>query len=222
MKMRYTQLIKFKEIGEKGHKLLSEKTVSIVGLGNVGSTVAVMLVRSGVNLRIIDKGRCEVEDLAGQCLYVEDDNTKFKAKQAKKRLEEINPGVKVKTFHEDLNRNNLYLIESDVVIDVTGDAEVSAIISCHATKKKIPMILSLVSGSEGIVITSDKGVNLAKASKLIDKMKPVSEAGLINPAVHMASSLIVSEVFKILLKKSYKKEAVSFNTWTGAMKRQKF
>jgi molybdopterin/thiamine biosynthesis adenylyltransferase len=219
--MRYTQLIKFKEIGEKGHKMMAEKTVSIVGLGNIGSTVAVMLARSGVNLRIIDKGRCEVEDLAGQCLYLEDDSTKFKAKQAKKRLEEINPGVKIRTFHEDLNKNNLYLIESDVVVDATGNPEVSEIISDHARKKKIPMIYALASGSEGIIITSDKGLDLKKVQKLTGKMKPVAEAGLINPAVHMAAALIVKKAFQILLKKPYQKEAVLFNVWTDSIKKQK-
>jgi sulfur carrier protein ThiS adenylyltransferase len=219
--MRYTQLIKFKEIGEKGHKLMSEKNVSIVGLGNLGSTVAVMLVRSGVNLRIIDKGRCEVEDLAGQCLYLEDDNTKFKAKQAKKRLEEINPGVKIRTFHEDLNKNNLYLIESDVVIDATGNNEVSEMISAHARKKKIPMIYSVVSGSQGIIITSDKGIDLGNIQKLTGKIKPVSEAGLINPAVHMAAAIIVKKTFQILLKKPYQKDALLFDVWSDSIKKQK-
>ncbi len=219
--MRYTQLINFKEIGEKGQKVLSEKTVTLVGLGNIGSTAAVMLARSGINLRIIDKGRCEVEDLAGQCLYVEDDNTKFKAKQAKKRLEEINPSVKVRTFHEDLNKNNLYLLDADVVIDATGEQEVSEMISDYTKKKKIPLIYALASGSEGLILTSDKGINFAKIQKILDRMKPVSEAGLINPTAHMSAAIIVKEAMKIMLKKPYRKDLVTFNIWTDAVKRQK-
>jgi len=219
--MRYTQLINFKEIGEKGQKSLSEKTVTLVGLGNIGSTAAVMLVRSGINLRIIDKGRCEVEDLAGQCLYIEDDSTKFKAKQAKKRLEEINPGVKVRTFHEDLNKNNLYLLDADVVIDATGERSVSEMISDYTKKKKIPLIYALASGSEGLILTSDKGINFAKVQKMIDKMKPVAEAGLINPTTHMAAAIIVKKAMKIILKRPYHKDAVTFNIWTDSVKRQK-
>ena len=109
--MRYNQLAKFKEIGDKGQKTLTSKTVTIVGLGNIGSTVAAMLARSGVNLRLIDKGRCFTQDLSSQSLYLEEDNTRFKAKQAKKRLEQINPKVKVRTFHEDLTKTNIFLIE---------------------------------------------------------------------------------------------------------------
>ena len=145
--MRYAQLARFKEIGEKGQKLLETKTVTIAGLGNIGSTTALMLLRSGINLRLVDKGRCMTEDLSSQSLYLEEDNTRFKAKQAKKYLDEINPSVKVKTFHEDLNKNNIFLIDADVVIDATGDPETSGLISEYTKKKKLPMIFAIASGN---------------------------------------------------------------------------
>jgi adenylyltransferase/sulfurtransferase len=219
--MRYAQLIKFKDIGEKGQKLLESKTVTIIGLGNIGSTVAAMLIRSGINLRLIDKGRCMTEDLSAQTLYLEEDNTRFKAKQAKKYLDQINPGVKVKTFHEDLNKNNVFLIDADAVIDTTGNLEASKLIAEHAKKKKLPLIYAVASGSRGLVITSDKGINFDKLKKLIDKMKPTDEVGIINPAVHMAAAIIVKKTFKILLKKQYHKDAVLFDIWNDSIKRQK-
>lgn len=219
--MRYEQLSKFKEIGEKGQKTLESKTATIVGLGNIGSTVALMLARSGVNLRLVDKGRCFVEDLSSQSLYLEEDNTRFKAKQAKKRLEQINPKVKVRTFHEDLGKNNVFLIESDVVIDSTGNLETSRLICEHAKKKKIPQIFAVDSGSQGLVITSDKGVNFEKLKSCVTKLKPIEEAGIINPAVHLASALIVKKIFKILLKKPYHKDVIFFDIWKDTMRRQK-
>ena len=220
-KMRYEQLVNFKEIGEKGRQALANKTASIVGLGSIGSTVAVMLLRSGINLRLIDKGRCFVKDLSSQTLYLEEDHERFKAKQAKKYLEQINPAVKVKTFHEDLTKNNIFLVDADVVVDATGNPEASELISAYAKKKKVPLIFALASASQGLVATSDKGINFAKLKKLTDKIKPVDEAGLINPAVHMAAAIIVKKVFKILLKKPYHKDAVLFDIWTDSIKRQK-
>ena len=107
--MRYSQLVGFKEIGEKGQKELQKKTVALVGLGNIGSTVAVMLLRSGINIRFIDKGRCSINDSSSQLIYLEEDDTRFKAKQAKKRLEQINPKVKIRTFHEDLTEQNIFI-----------------------------------------------------------------------------------------------------------------
>jgi len=219
--MRYAQLAKFKEIGEKGQKLLETKIVTIAGLGSIGSTVAEMLSRSGISLRLIDKGRCLTDDLSSQSLYLEEDDTKFKAKQAKKYLDIINPGIKVRTFHEDLNKNNIFLIDADVVIDATGNTEASKLISEHTKKKKIPLIFTIASGSQGLVITSDKGINFDKLKKITDKLKPTNEAGMINPTVHMAASIIVKKVFKILLKKPYHKDAVLFDIWNDNIKRQK-
>jgi len=219
--MRYAQLAKFKEVGEKGQKTLEAKTMTIAGLGSIGSTAAEMLIRSGVGLRLIDKGRCLTEDLSSQSLYLEEDNTKFKAKQAKKYLDTINPRVKVKTFHEDLNKNNIFLIDADVIIDVTGNMETSELISEHTKKKKIPVVYAIASGSQGLVITSDKGINFAKLKKIIDKIKPTDEVGIISPAVHMAAAIIVKKALKILLKKPYHKDAVLFDIWNDNIKRQK-
>ena len=219
--MRYTQLAKFKEIGEKGQKALATKNVTIVGLSNIGSTVAVMLARSGINLRLIDKGRCFTENLSSQSLYLEEDHTRFKAKQAKKRLEQINPKVKVRTFHEDLTKNNIFLVEADAVINTTANFETGKLISEHAKKKKIPCIFALNSGSQGLVITCDKGLNLDKLKKHSDKIKPIDEVGIINPAVHMTAAVIVKKVFKILLKKPYHKDVVTFDVWKDTMRRQK-
>jgi molybdopterin/thiamine biosynthesis adenylyltransferase len=219
--MRYAQQAKFKEIGEKGQQLLETKTVAIVGLGNVGSTLSMMLLRSGVNLRLIDKGRVEVGELSGQSMYLEEDHSKFKAKQAKKYMEETNPKVKVRTFHEDLTRNNIYLIDADLVIDVTGNFETSRLISEETKRKKTPFIFAAVSGSQGLIATTDKGINMDKLKPMLDRMKPVESVGMINPAVHMAASLIAAKALKILLKKSYTKEIVQFDIWNETLKRQK-
>ena len=219
--MRYEQLAKFKEIGTKGQKALTNKTVTIVGLGSIGSTVSVMLARSGINLRLVDKGRCFIKDLSSQSLYLEEDDTRFKAKQAKKRLEQINPKVKVRTFHEDLNKNNIFLVESDVVVDTTGRLETSKLIFDHAKKKKITAIYAVNSGSQGLVVTSDKGLKFEKLRKHVDKMKSVDEVGIINPTVHMIAAIIVKKVFKILLKKPYHKDVVTFDVWKDTMRKQK-
>jgi molybdopterin/thiamine biosynthesis adenylyltransferase len=219
--MRYDKIAKFKEIGQKGQQELEQKNVAIVGLGNIGSTVAVMLLQSGINLRLVDKGRVDITDLSSQAMYLEEDHSKFKAKQAKKYLEQINPKVKVRTFHEDLTKNNIYLIDADIVVDATGDLETTKLISDETKKKKTPLIYAAISGSQGVVITTDKGVNLEKIKPILDKMKPIEEAGVINPAVHTAASIITMKILKILLKKPYAKEIVQFDVWKDTIKKQK-
>ncbi len=219
--MKYSQLARFKEIKEKGQKELRKKTVALVGLGNIGSTVAVMLLRSGINIRLIDKGRCSISDASSQLIYVDDDDTKFKAKQAKKRLEQINPEVKIRTFHENLNEKNDYLLESDAIIDTSNNLNATKLISNYSKKSKTPVVYAVSSGSKGLVITSDKGNNFDKIKKQFEKLKSVDEEGNINPAVFMASAIIVKKIFKILLKKQYHKDVVSFDVWKDTIRRQK-
>ena len=57
--------------------------------------------------------------------------------------------------------------------------------------------------------------------KHVDKMKSVDEVGIINPTVHMIAAIIVKKVFKILLKKPYHKDVVTFDVWKDTMRKQK-
>ncbi|NJL43867.1 MAG: hypothetical protein HC945_00895 [Nitrosarchaeum sp.] len=52
-----------KEIGEKGNSAIAKATASIAGVGGVGSIIADILVRDGIAIRLIDKGRIEEHDL---------------------------------------------------------------------------------------------------------------------------------------------------------------
>ena len=50
--MRYARQEKL--IGKQAQKELSKKTVTIVGLGALGTNVSSLLVRAGINLKLID------------------------------------------------------------------------------------------------------------------------------------------------------------------------
>ncbi len=219
--MKYEPLAKFKQIGKQGQKTLEKKTVAIVGLGNIGSTLAVIMVRSGIEVRLIDKGRCHKEELSAQCLYTDEDDTRFKAKQAKKRLKNISSRFKVKTFHEDLDKNSLFLLKSDLIIDATGNLETSKLIAGYAYKNKIPLIFAVNSGSQGLILTTNKKVDFEKLKRKVNNLEPISRAGIIGPTVHMTAAIIAKKAFKILLNKQYKKEIISFDVWEDTIRRQK-
>ena len=82
---RYTNLDTVKELGEKP-ATLRKKTVTVLGIGALGSAVAENLTRMGINLRIIDKDRVDEKDLDKLSLFAEEHTSKFKAKEAKKLL----------------------------------------------------------------------------------------------------------------------------------------
>jgi len=59
-------------------EVLRKKTVTIVGLGSLGSFTALLLAKNGVNLNLIDFDKISVENLSSQ-LYSRKDIKKYKA-----------------------------------------------------------------------------------------------------------------------------------------------
>ncbi|MFA6072674.1 MAG: ThiF family adenylyltransferase [Candidatus Woesearchaeota archaeon] len=213
---RYSRHELVEQIGAKA-KEMRTKTVTVVGLSGVGSAVAEMLVRSGIGIRIVDKGRILEHDLHQTTLFLEEDLDKFKAKQGKKRLEDINKTVPVKSFHEDLNEVNIYLIDSDLVIDCSNDLAVSLKIDKYCSKKKIPMIHCFVSGTQGQVFIMNNA-SISGLTKYV-KNKKISEQGILVATIHIAAGIAAAQAAKILLKMPVEKNMITFDVWNGSFEK---
>ncbi|MCF7866724.1 ThiF family adenylyltransferase [Candidatus Woesearchaeota archaeon] len=210
-KNRYSNHELVEQLGGKAD-VMRTKTVTIVGLGAVGSVLAEIFTRAGINLRVVDKGRILEEELQRQSLFLEEDINKFKAKQSKKRLSDINPHVSVKSFHEELTKDNVYLVESDLVIDCSNDINVSLMLDKYCYKKKIPMIYSYVSGTKGQVFIVDKKVSLEQISEYVIN-KRISEEGVMAATIHTIAGIISSKAAKLLLGVSHQDNMLDFDIW---------
>ncbi len=218
--MRYRHQALLKEIGEKGQALLETKTVSIVGLGGVGSVLADLLARNGIGLRLIDKDRVYEEDMARQALYLHEQVQKFKAKEAKKCLEDINPQVKVRTFHEELVPHNVYLIEADSVVDCSNDAKTNELIDGFC--RKLPLLVCRYAGTEGLIYRKTKGHSFATLKAALAKYDTIQSKGVLSSASQFGAALLYAEVLKVLLgKPDALSGLLTFNAWKGTVKVRK-
>jgi molybdopterin/thiamine biosynthesis adenylyltransferase len=179
------------------NRTLHGKTVAIAGLGSVGSTIATMLAREGTDLRLVDMGRVEEEDMHRLDLFHEEDITKFKVKQAKSRLFAINPKVQVKSFHEEMTESNVFLLQGQVIVDATNSDEINRLVLPHAAKKKYPLVLVRCSGPQAKILVLTKPAPAKIQEKL--KLPPVDKSGIFGPVTNMAASIAVSEILKIIL-----------------------
>ncbi len=215
MRFKYQEL--FEGIGEKGADL-RKKTVMIIGAGGLGSAVADMLHREGIKLRIVDKGRIETADIQRQSLYTTEDDNKFKAKIIKKHLETIDPTNKVKTFHEELTKENLFLLDSaEVVIDCSNDLETMTLVGNYA-KKKIQLINCKYSGSKGTIFISDRKHYFKDVVERL-KCKGIEKEGIISPVTHLAAAIMVAQALKILVKEEITDNFIQFDTWKDLIRR---
>ncbi len=205
MVSRYKHLEKI--YGDK-LKVMQGKTVTIVGLGGIGSTAAELLVRSGIGVRIIEKGRVEETDMDRLSLFTEKDLGKFKATEAKKILSAINSAAKVKSFNEEITRESLFLAEGDVILDCSGNEQVTKMLTKYCYDKKIPLIYGQVRDSKGIVVSMDSAPCILCA---IRNVPHEQTEGLMPPVITLVGALMVAKTYKMLLGKKTKKQVIVYD-----------
>lgn len=198
------------ELGEETVQQLREKVVTVVGLGGMGSTLAELLVRSGIGVRLIEKDRVFQEDIDRLSLFREADLTKFKATQAKKILGKINSEAMVKSFNEEITPDSMFLVDADVVMICIDDAELIERISEYCFKKKLPCGYGSVRDKRVIVATStDKKSIFDQIKNLkIDKTE-----GLLPAYTHLAAGFMYVKTIKLLTDSKPRRGVLVYNAW---------
>lgn len=117
---RYNRQILLDEIGEAGQLLLKQARVLIVGVGGLGSPVALYLAGAGVGtIGLIDDDTVSETNLQRQVLYSEPEIGLSKAEQAKLRLQALNSDIRVEAWNERLTPQNAecLIANYDIVVD---------------------------------------------------------------------------------------------------------
>ena len=118
-RQRYARQIRLPDFGEAGQQRLLDARVLIVGLGGLGSPVAMYLAASGVGeLVLSDYDRVEASNLQRQIVHREQDIGEPKAESARRTLAGINPGCRVEALDWQLDEDELddQLRSADLVI----------------------------------------------------------------------------------------------------------
>jgi len=207
----------FKEIGKKGQTILRKKTVLLVGVGALGTTAAELLCRAYIGkLILFDNDKVELNNLQRQSLFDETDLLKSKAKQAKIKLKRVNRNVDIEVYEKRITKDNVDLLKRlkpDIVLDCTDNLETRFLLNDFCIKNGIPWIFCTVAGSKGFVKVIYKNACL---NCIFDRNKigeSCREIGIINTAVHFASSIQVTEAIKFLLGKKTDNDLIYFDIW---------
>ena len=144
-------------IGEDNQRQIREKRVLQVGLGGLGSPLAYYLVSAGIGeLVVFEDDVLSLSNLGRQILYETPDIGKSKADLAKKRLEALNPDVKITIHKERLTYDNYkkYIDGIDYLVDASDNFETKFLISDIGVIENIPFTIGAVQGFEGQVIST--------------------------------------------------------------------
>ena len=155
---RFSRQLVLKNIGAKGQKKILSSKVLIVGVGGLGCPAAENLVRAGVGtVGLIDNDVVNLSNIHRQSLFNSKDIKKQKVSVAAKKLKEINPLTKIKTYKLRLNEKNIKNIIKDyeLIIDGSDNFKTKFLINDHCIKLKKKLVTGAISKFDGHVFTFD-------------------------------------------------------------------
>ena len=131
---------------------LKTKKIILFGLGGVGSYVAEILVRAGINnLTIVDFDKVDITNINRQLIALHSTIGKLKTEVMKCRLLDINNELNLKALALKIDENNIkefHLEEYDYVIDVIDDVKAKLAIIVEAKKYAKKIISSMGTGNK--------------------------------------------------------------------------
>jgi molybdopterin-synthase adenylyltransferase len=220
--MRYERQLFFKYIGKEGQEKIRTSTVTLVGVGALGSVSAELLARAGIGkLILIDPDTVEIHNLQRQSLFNEKDVGKLKVEVAKEKLNLINSEVEVIAHSVALNEKNLDLLEN-IIVDGTDNMETRTLIDSHCSKNKIPWVYGGIASSVGMIYFVKPGK--ISFNDIFGNIIPgitCESEGVLNTIAYTVASFQVTQVLKYIVGEDTEEDLIRFNIWNGEFERIK-
>ncbi len=122
--LRYSRHLLIPEVGLEGQRKLKNSSALIVGVGGLGSPVALYLAAAGVGrLGIVDHDAVDSSNLQRQVIFGTSSIGKLKVESARNKLLGLNPGIQVDAFNEPFTSGNALRIarDFDLILDGTDN-----------------------------------------------------------------------------------------------------
>ena len=142
------------EIGEAGQERLQKARVLLVGVGGLGSPVALYLTAAGVGcLGLVDDDMVSMSNLQRQVLYTEAEVGAPKVECARRRLSTLNSMTRIETYPTRLTAENAESIIAnyDLVVDGCDNAATRCLIDEVCARQGKPYVYGSIAAFEGQV-----------------------------------------------------------------------
>jgi len=204
--LRYSRHILLPQVGIEGQQRLLEARVFLIGLGGLGSPVAMYLAASGVgHLVLVDHDRVELSNLQRQIAHSTNAIGIDKVASAKQTLQALNPGVRITTFNKVLNADELteQVQLADVVVDASDNFATRFALNRICVAQKKPLVSGAAIRMEGQVTTfradqPDSPCYRCLYKDMDELAETCSETGVLAPVVGIIGSIQAVETLKVL------------------------
>jgi molybdopterin/thiamine biosynthesis adenylyltransferase len=207
---RFSRQLVLKNIGPKGQKKILSSKVLIVGVGGLGCPAAENLVRAGIGtIGLIDNDVVNLSNIHRQSLFNSKDVKKQKVRVAAKKLKEINPLTKIKTYKLRLNEKNIENIikNYEVIIDGSDNFKTKFLINDCCMKLKKKLITGAISKFDGHIFTfnfKDKRTaslkNFYQEKEISDDILNCEFEGVLGTTASIIGATQANEALKMIME----------------------
>ncbi len=204
---RYSRHFLLPEIGIEGQERLKASSALVVGVGGLGSPVALYLAAAGVGrIGLVDFDEVDESNLHRQILYGESDISRPKLEVAKARLVGANPHVEIELHAAPLDAENALEIISDydVVADGSDNFATRYVVNDACVQSGTPNAYASISrfdGQASVFSTPDGPCYrcLFPESPPDHLVPSCGDAGVLGVLPGLLGTIQATEVLKLLL-----------------------
>ncbi|HJE69242.1 molybdopterin-synthase adenylyltransferase MoeB [Pseudomonas oryzihabitans] len=204
--LRYSRQILLAQVDIAGQLRLKDARVLIVGLGGLGSPVALYLAAAGVGeLHLADFDQVDLSNLQRQVLHDESRIGQGKVDSALQRLAALNPEVRLVPLREALDADSLAarIAAVDLVLDCSDNFTTRAAVNAACVAAGRPLVSGAAIRLEGQLSVFDPRRADSPCYHCLygegsEAELSCSEAGVLGPVVGLVGSLQALEALKLL------------------------
>lgn len=166
--MRYSRQILLEDIAIDGQQKLLASRVLVVGLGGLGAPAALYLAGAGIGTLVLaDNDEVHLSNLQRQILFTTDDIAQPKAQVTERRLQQLNPDIRLIALQTRLAGSALQeeIARADVVLDCTDNMATRQAINAACVMLNTPLITASAVGFGGqMMVLTPPGPRAATAA----------------------------------------------------------
>jgi len=204
--LRYSRQILLPQIDIIGQQKILDSHVLIIGLGGLGSPVAMYLAAAGVgHLVLVDDDRVEISNLQRQIIHTESDIDRYKVESAATSLKAINSDCQVETITTRLDKQALIVAveQADVVVDCSDNFATRFLLNEVTQAVRIPLVSGAAIRMEGQVTVYDSRQSGRACYRCIyqdegELQQTCSESGVLSPLLGIIGSMQAVETIKLI------------------------
>ena len=204
--LRYSRQILLPQIDIKGQQKLLDSHVLIIGLGGLGSPVALYLAAAGVgHLTLVDDDEVELSNLQRQIVHGEQNIGEKKVASASQRLHSLNSECQIDIKAERLSGDALKkAVEvADVVVDCSDNFATRFLLNEVTQQCKTPLVSGAAIRMEGQITVYDSRQENSACYRCVyqdsgELQETCSETGVLSPLLGIIGSMQAVETVKLL------------------------